>query len=516
MSSSCRPGVEEEVGQAAGDRLPRREHRDRIEENELINRIREPRRPLAASSATRASRRRPARCSTTGTIPNARAAALLLPDRSARDGDLPRRGGGEEQRRVDRERAPRRERRRQPGPVPRRPQDGDGHGQDRGDGDAHRLAHAEQGRQPAGRAGSATRSSWSAPGITIRDRLRVLLPSDPSNYYRELDLVPPELLDDLGRAKVVITNFHAFKPKEKLSRRRRRPRQVLGPRARPRACSPRRPTRWCAGCCRDLGTKRNIVVLNDEAHHCYRRSRPTERPTRRRRRRALKGEEKRRGEAARRGGAGLAERSRGRSQRKVGIRAIYDLSATPFFLEGSGWPEGTLFPWVVSRLLADRRDRGRPREDPAGAGRRRRRVRRTCRRTATSGFTSATSCPSKGRKDADRRRHGAAAAGGAPGALHSLYGNYEKAFARWHAHAELGDADDEHAAGVHRGVQQHDRLEARLRLRRRLGEAASQTATGGRCPARSPCSPTSATASWRRPRQHDPHRLHPARVGRGA
>ena len=34
--------------------------------------------------------------------------------------------------------------------------------------------------------------------------------------------------------------------------------------------------------------------------------------------------------------------------RKVGVRAVYDLSATPFFLSGSGYEEGTLFPWAVS------------------------------------------------------------------------------------------------------------------------------------------------------------------------
>ncbi|HTU93183.1 MAG TPA: restriction endonuclease, partial [Gemmataceae bacterium] len=44
-----------------------------------------------------------------------------------------------------------------------------------------------------------------SPGITIRDRLRVLLPSDPSNYYRALDLAPAEALADLGTAKIVIT-----------------------------------------------------------------------------------------------------------------------------------------------------------------------------------------------------------------------------------------------------------------------------------------------------------------------
>ena len=48
------------------------------------------------------------------------------------------------------------------------------------------------------------------PGITIRDRLRVLLPSDDGNYYRERDLVPPDLWDALLKAQIVITNYHSF------------------------------------------------------------------------------------------------------------------------------------------------------------------------------------------------------------------------------------------------------------------------------------------------------------------
>ena len=35
-------------------------------------------------------------------------------------------------------------------------------------------------------------------------------------------------------------------------------------------------------------------------------------------------------------------------KRKLGVRRVVDLSATPFFLRGSGYPEGTLFPWTVS------------------------------------------------------------------------------------------------------------------------------------------------------------------------
>jgi hypothetical protein len=35
-------------------------------------------------------------------------------------------------------------------------------------------------------------------------------------------------------------------------------------------------------------------------------------------------------------------------KRKLGITRIMDLSATPFFLLGSGYAEGTLFPWTMS------------------------------------------------------------------------------------------------------------------------------------------------------------------------
>jgi type III restriction enzyme len=48
------------------------------------------------------------------------------------------------------------------------------------------------------------------PGITIRDRLRVLLPSDPGNYYATRHLVPQDMLPEMAKAKIVITNYHAF------------------------------------------------------------------------------------------------------------------------------------------------------------------------------------------------------------------------------------------------------------------------------------------------------------------
>ena len=56
----------------------------------------------------------------------------------------------------------------------------------------------------------------TTPGITIKDRLRVLQPNDPDSYYASREIVPNDMLDDVNRAKIVITNFHAFKLRERL------------------------------------------------------------------------------------------------------------------------------------------------------------------------------------------------------------------------------------------------------------------------------------------------------------
>ena len=54
------------------------------------------------------------------------------------------------------------------------------------------------------------------PGLTIKDRLRVLQPNDPDSYYASRELVPSDMLDDVNRAKIVITNYHAFKLRERI------------------------------------------------------------------------------------------------------------------------------------------------------------------------------------------------------------------------------------------------------------------------------------------------------------
>ena len=109
-----------------------------------------------------------------------------------------------------------------------------------------------------------------APGITIRDRLRVLEPNDPSNYYKALDLVPEDLREDLKKAKIVITNYHTFQLKEINTGASTLTKNLL---INNQEQSPFKetPDQMVRRVCRGLGNKKNIIVLNDEAHHCYHR-----------------------------------------------------------------------------------------------------------------------------------------------------------------------------------------------------------------------------------------------------
>jgi type III restriction enzyme len=264
------------------------------------------------------------------------------------------------------------------------------------------------------------------PGITIRDRLRVLLPNDPDNYYRQLDLVPPERLVELGQAKLLITNFHAFKLRERLAAGRLTKALLAPP---PGETSPftETPAQMVRRVCRELGNKRNLLVLNDEAHHCYRHKTEAEDEER------LVGEDRQeaeqREEEARIWISGL-EAVKGR----LGLRAVYDLSATPFFLRGSGYDEATLFPWVVSDFsLIDAIEAGIvkvprvPVADDSLTG-----EQPTYR---DLWLRIREHLPRKG-----RRTEAAAAEPSLPveleGALQSLYSNYEKYYQQWQANTQ--------------------------------------------------------------------------------
>ncbi len=282
------------------------------------------------------------------------------------------------------------------------------------------------------------------PGITIRDRLRVLLPNDPNNYYRQHDLVPPDLLPELGKAKLVITNFHTFLLHERLNAGKLTKEILSSSDLSHSSPFTETPDQMARRACRELGKKKNIVVINDEAHHCYRRrpdpvetdnypsqhhpshNPPPQNPS-------LTGDDRkeaeRNEEEARIWISGLEA-----VKSKIGVKVVYDLSATPFFLKGSGYSEGTLFPWVVSDFsLIDAIESGIvkvprvPVSDDSMVG-----EQPTYR---DLWLRIREHLPKKGRKAED--------AGVEPnlpveleGALQSLYSNYDKYYRQWEQNLE--------------------------------------------------------------------------------
>jgi type III restriction enzyme len=177
------------------------------------------------------------------------------------------------------------------------------------------------------------------PGITIRDRLRVLYPNDPDSYYQSRELVPSDMLDDLKKAKIVITNYHAFKLRERIEVSKGG-RLLLQGRGGEALNTLETEGQMLQRVMPELMGLKNILAINDEAHHCY-REKPRDEEAE-----ALKGDDKKEAEknneAARLWISGLEIVGR-----KLGLNRVIDLSATPFFLSGSGYAEGTLFPWTM-------------------------------------------------------------------------------------------------------------------------------------------------------------------------
>ena len=178
------------------------------------------------------------------------------------------------------------------------------------------------------------------PGLTIKDRLRVLHPNDPDSYYANRELIPSDMLDDVKRAKIVITNFHAFKLRERVELSAGG-RALLKGRQGEDLNTLETEGQMIQRVMPDLMGLKDIIVLNDEAHHCY-REKPQEPDDE-----DLKGDDKKEAEknneAARLWITGLEA-----VKHKLGVSRVIDLSATPFFLQGSGYAEGALFPWTMS------------------------------------------------------------------------------------------------------------------------------------------------------------------------
>ena len=181
-----------------------------------------------------------------------------------------------------------------------------------------------------------------APGITIRDRLRVLFPHDDGNYYDFQGLVPNDLRNLLDDAAIVITNYHTFLPKLA---------KEFG--------GVSKNTRLILTGGEDDGrfheSDEDVVdrIMRDLSSRGRARSSSsmTRRTTATRTSRLIPEPEPRSSRRTTRSATSTPESGSAASKavaERVGVKTVYDLSATPFYLSGSGYHEGFIFPWVVS------------------------------------------------------------------------------------------------------------------------------------------------------------------------
>jgi len=167
-----------------------------------------------------------------------------------------------------------------------------------------------------------------APGLTVRSRLAVLEPSAEGNYYDAFRIVPSGLLDKLRQGKVLVRNWHAlaWESAEQVARRRGVDKRG--------ARSDEAYTRGVLG---EMAAARNLLVINDEAHHAWRVNWEAEGKYLRRRDLKDSAEE-----------ATVWIGGLDRLQRSRGVLACYDFSATPFAPTGRQSTEEALFGWIVS------------------------------------------------------------------------------------------------------------------------------------------------------------------------
>ncbi|MEQ8974218.1 MAG: DEAD/DEAH box helicase family protein [Coleofasciculus sp. C1-SOL-03] len=163
-----------------------------------------------------------------------------------------------------------------------------------------------------------------APGLTIKNRLQVLIPSAENNYYEIFNIVPLGLFDKLRQGKILIHNWHAlnWETEEQIAKKKSVDKRG--------AKSNEAYAQEVLG---ELKNAKNIVVINDEAHHAWRI--PAESK--------VKGVRKDELEEATKWVGGLDRIHSSRS-----ILSCFDFSATPFAPSGKKSSEEALFSWIVS------------------------------------------------------------------------------------------------------------------------------------------------------------------------
>ena len=165
------------------------------------------------------------------------------------------------------------------------------------------------------------------PNLTIRERLSVLNPGDPGNYFDQFDLVPSALRSELTKGRVRVSNWHLFNPEAEDIRVGGVAVGRLGPETSESFARSRLAELW---------DDEPLLVLNDEGHHAYRPAPVAD------------GEAMSAAEKAEREEATVWVNGLDKINAACGVAFCVDLSATPFYIGGSGYPEGSPFPWIVS------------------------------------------------------------------------------------------------------------------------------------------------------------------------
>ncbi|OGH55780.1 MAG: hypothetical protein A3G34_15840 [Candidatus Lindowbacteria bacterium RIFCSPLOWO2_12_FULL_62_27] len=181
-----------------------------------------------------------------------------------------------------------------------------------------------------------------APNLTVKERLQVLRPDHPENYYDAFDLVPAKYRELMGVGRVLITNWHVFAPKSPNVEGEKSYKIVNKGEETAEAFAKDRLG--------ELAARTPILVLNDEGHHCWRPNNNSASKAEEDLTKEEKAELEEDAEEARVWLAGLdrINNSGLAGGKNPGILAALDLSATPFYLSNSGYPEGDPFPWLVS------------------------------------------------------------------------------------------------------------------------------------------------------------------------
>ncbi|MDR2169152.1 MAG: DEAD/DEAH box helicase family protein, partial [Planctomycetaceae bacterium] len=163
-----------------------------------------------------------------------------------------------------------------------------------------------------------------APGLTVRNRLAVLQPSNSSNYYDEFDIVPIGLRDSLRQGQIKIINWHALAWDSEEQILKRKSVDKRGAKS---------DEAYVQDVLGELKNARNLIIINDEAHHAWRFQPET--------RTAKIAKEQIIQSTIWLGGLDRIHRTRG-------ILKCFDLSATPFSPTGKKASEETLYSWIVS------------------------------------------------------------------------------------------------------------------------------------------------------------------------